>query len=80
MLETSFDIIEERKKQDFLIYQRIKPQNYEIVKSLILEFDLKNSLIKIIKNNASSYEKIKVAYRKFLLEREAYLTEMVSKL
>jgi hypothetical protein len=80
MMISSFDIIAEKKKQDYIFYQKIKPQNREIVKNLILDFDLGNSLIKLIKENSSSYEKVKTAYKKFLLEREAYLTEMTENL
>lgn len=80
MMISSFDIIAEKKKQDYLFYQKIKPQNREIVKNLILDFDLGNSLIKLIKENSSSYEKVKLAYKKFLLEREAFLTEMTENL
>jgi hypothetical protein len=77
---SSFDIIAEKKKQDFLFYQKIKSRNYSLVKNLIYEYDQNHSLIKIIKENASSYEKIKLAYKKFLLEREAYLLEMTENL
>jgi hypothetical protein len=80
MMISSFDIISEKKKQDYLFFQKIKPQNYEIVKNLLLEFDLNNSLIKVIKDNAESYEKVKMGYRKFLLEREAYISELIEKL
>jgi hypothetical protein len=80
MMKSSFDIISEKKKQDYIFYQKIKPCNYSIVKNLILEFDLEHSLIKIIKDNSESYEKIKNAYKKFLIEREAYLSEMTENL
>ncbi len=80
MMKTSFDIIGEKKKQDYILYQKIKPCNHEIVKNLILDFDLEHSLLKLIKENSSSYDKIKIAYRKFLVEREAFLNEMTQNL
>jgi hypothetical protein len=80
MLTSSFDIIGEKKKQDYLVFQKTKPQNYQIVKDMILDFDLKNSLIKILKENISNSEKIKLGFKKYLLERQAYLNEMISNL
>ena len=79
-MNSSFDIIGEKKKQNFLFYQKIKPCNHGLLKNLLYEYDSDHSLIKIIKENASSYEKIKLAYTKFLLEREAYLIEMTENL
>lgn len=80
MFTSSFDIISEKKKQDYLIFQKIKPQNYQIVKDMILKFDLNNSLIKVLKENILNSEKVKLGFEKYLLEREAYLNEMISNL
>jgi hypothetical protein len=80
MMKTSFDIIGEKKKQDYIVYQKIKPCNHEILKNLILDFDLEHSLLRLIRENSSSYENIKNAYRKFLIEREAFLNKMTKNL
>ena len=79
-MKSSFDIASEKRKQDFLIYQRTKPENHRVVKDLIVEFDWNHSLIKIIKENMESYENVKNAFRKYLAEREAYLSKITENL
>jgi hypothetical protein len=79
-MNSSFDIISEKKKQEYLFFEKVNPQNRYIVKNLIEEFDSRNSLLKIIRENKSNYEKIKMAYRKYLIERDSYISELISNL
>ncbi len=76
MEESSFDMSSEKNRQNVYLYQKIKPKNIEIAKNLVLDYDLSNSILKIIKTNYNDYEKLKQAIQEHFIKREAYLKSL----
>jgi hypothetical protein len=76
MMKSSFDINFEKQRQNTILYEKVKSKNREIAKNLILDYDLTNSILKIIKNNTESYEKMKSALEEHFSKREAYVKEL----
>ena len=75
-----FGFVSEKRKQEYSLFLKIKPQNRSILSRLITEYDLQHSSLTILRENASSYNKIKMALQKYLIEREAYLEEITASL
>ena len=76
MTESTFDMSIEKNRQNTYVYQKIKPKNIEIAKNLILDYDLSNSILKIIKNNYNDYSKLKEAIQEHFIKREMYLKNL----
>jgi hypothetical protein len=76
MTESKFDMSTEKLRQNTYVYQKIKPKNIEIAKNLILDYDLSNSILKIIKNNCNDYLKLKEAIQEHFIKRETYLKNL----
>ena len=75
-----FDMSAEKLKQNTFLYQRIKSKNIEVAKNLILDYDLSNSILKIIKNNCNDYTKLKKAIREHFINRENFIKNLCDKL
>ncbi len=76
MEEPIFDMTTEKNRQNAFLYQKIKPKNIEIAKNLILDYDLSNSILKIIKDNWNDYKKRKQAIQEHFIKRESYLKSL----
>lgn len=72
-------IIPFKIKQEEYVLSCINPNNMEIVKREIMMYDLGNSLNKILITHLGNYEKMIEEKDKFLLEREKYLSSLISK-
>jgi hypothetical protein len=78
--ENSISIKWEKKKQDYVILDKINPDNKEAVYRMIVKYDLQNSPLKIVLKTYESYKELKTAVEKYLLERECYLREITKSL
>jgi hypothetical protein len=76
MTESKFDMSAEKIRQNTYLYQKIKPKNIEIAKNLVLDYDLSNSILKLIKKNCNDYTKRKQAIQEHFIRREAYLKNL----
>ena len=72
-------IIPFKRKQEEYVFANINFNNIEIAKIEIIQYDLNNSLNKIILNHLGNYEKIIEEKNKFLFEREKYLNSLILK-
>jgi cytochrome c peroxidase len=71
---------DEIQKQNNLIFQKIKPSNREVVKTMITKYDLAHSFLKLIGDNMKDsvilFEKVKEALNtreKTLISMTTYL-------
>ena len=83
MDHSSFSIIEQRQKQDYLIFSKTRPQNHKIVRAIINSYGNKNPITKkIIKliNEEVPYQKLIEECEKYFYERESYLNKMCESL
>ena len=76
MTDSTFDMSAEKLRQNTYLYQKIKPKNIEIAKNLVLDYDLTNSILKIIKNNYGNCTKLREAIQEHFEKREAYLKSL----
>jgi hypothetical protein len=75
------DFSELKEKQNYLIYEKVKPENRQIVKNLIIGFDLgyrlnKKLLVYYLKDSEKFDEVLKL----YFLERENFLNRMTKDL
>ena len=76
MTDSIFDMSSIKTRQNSYLYQKIKAKNVEIAKNLILDYDLTNSILKIVKNNCDDYTKLKLAIQEHFIKREAFLKNL----
>lgn len=76
----SDNIFEEKRSQEYLFLQKVDPKHRESLQRLIIEYDLKHSPLKIVKNFYSDSKKMFEELKKLLLTREIYLTNITNEI
>ena len=79
-LDNPPSIISEFSKQDYLLLQKVKPENKDTVKIIIAKYGLSHPLENIFKKYQNDYEGLKKDLTKFSIERETYLNEVIKNL
>ncbi len=65
-----------KNKQDFLFYMKSGEKNKEIVKKIILSYDLNNSLLSSLKPYFFTPD-LQFAIDSYFLKREVYITRLL---
>lgn len=77
------ELFEEKQIQEYLFLQKVEPKYRNSLQRLIIEYDLKNSPLKIVKEYCNDTKMIFEELKKMINARELYLiditTEMNSK-
>jgi hypothetical protein len=76
MSEFSLNLSSQKERQNNILYQKIKTKNKEVAKNLIINYDLTNSILKVIKNNMESLEKMKKAVQDHFDRRETFIQQL----
>jgi hypothetical protein len=71
-------IISDFRQQEYLFLQKVSPKLRDVIKNHIIKYDLSHSTLKIIKNN-DNFDIIMKKLKEALMNREIYLTELISK-
>jgi len=74
------EIFEEKRSQEYLFFQKVDSKYRESLKRLIIEYDLKHSPLKIVKNFYNDREKMFEELKKMLVAREIYLTNLTNEI
>jgi len=72
--------IQEKNKQDSLVFQKVNPKNRNLVYDIILKYDLEHSTTRVTIKPYNSYQEFRNAVQKYLIDRQVYLNEMTSSL
>jgi hypothetical protein len=73
-------IIDKFNEQDKLLIQKVKPENKNKAKDLIVKYSLTHPLKPIFELYESNYEKLKLALEEFSIKREFELLELIKEL
>jgi len=76
MNENSFNIKYIKNKQDYFLFEKAGSNNKEIVYDLILNYDIKHPILKVISDYISTPD-LKIAIDNFLNEREKILNKLI---
>jgi hypothetical protein len=79
MNENSFNIKYIKNKQDYFLFEKAGSKNKEIVYDLILNYDIKHPILKVISDYISTPD-LKIAIENFLNEREKFLSKVIDDL
>ena len=74
------NIFEEKRSQEYLFIQKVDPKYRESLHRLIVEYDLKHSPLKIVKNFYSDSKKLYEELKKMLVAREVFLINMTNEI
>ena len=76
-MDNNLTIFERKDKQDYLVYTKVKPENKNVVKNLITDFDLGYRLSRKLVTNKNM---IKEIIEMYFIERESFLNRMIENL
>ena len=74
------EIFEEKRSQEYLFLQKVEPKYREMLQKLIIEYDIKNSPLKIVKNFCNDKDKMLEELKKMVVTRGIYLTKITSEI
>jgi len=76
----STEIFEEKRSQEYLFLQKVDSKYRESLQRLIVEYDLKHSPLKIVRNFYNNRNKMFEELKKMIVAREAYLIKMTDEI
>jgi hypothetical protein len=76
----STKIFEEKRYQENLFLQKVDSKYRESLQRMIVEYDLKHSPLKILKEFYSDRDKMIEALRKMIVEREVFLIKVTNEI
>jgi len=76
--QKALELLSEKKNQEYIYLQKVKPQNRQIFERLITDFDIKNSSLKILFNFQDEKEKLLEELKNLLIVREVHLSKIAN--
>ena len=76
----SHEIFQEKHSQEYLFLQKVEPKYRDKLHRMIVEYDLKNSPLKIVKNFYSNRDKMIEELKKMISLREVYLIKITGEI
>jgi hypothetical protein len=73
------NFIEQKRKQEKEVYEKINPKNKFVVKNLIMDYDFSKNTFLLPRKHFGNYKNLYDAFQKYFLERKEFLNKLIEK-
>jgi hypothetical protein len=63
------NFVEQKRKQEKEVYEKINPNNKRVVKNLIMDYDFSKNMFLLPRKHFDNYKNLYDAFQKYFLER-----------
>ena len=72
----TFSPYQEKQRQNNYFLEKVKPENKDLMKKIIIIYDWKNSVLEAMRGNYDNSENLRNSFLKYFHERELYLNKI----
>lgn len=72
----NFSPYQEKQRQNNYFMEKVKPENKDLMKKIIIIYDWKNSVLEAMHGNYDNSENLRNSFLKYFHERELYLNKI----